>query len=75
MPEPDRRSPLTVGFEWASRISVAGATFFVPILAGHGVDRLAGSGPIGLMVGLVIGFAVGLTQLIRIAGDSSRTKP
>lgn len=68
---PEGRSPIAIGFEWASRIFVAGMTFVVPILLGHGLDRAVGSNPFGLLAGLVLGLAVGLFQVIRLARDSA----
>lgn len=75
MPDRESRSPIALGFEWASRISLAGATFFVPILAGFGLDRWAKSAPIGVLIGLAVGLAVGLMQLVRLARDSARPRP
>ena len=71
MPPPESRSPLAIGFEWATRISVMGMTFVVPILAGHGLDRLFGSRPVGLLVGMVLGFLVGIIQLVQFARGST----
>lgn len=70
-PESDGRSPIAIGFERASRIFVAGTTFLVPILAGHWVDRVAGSAPLGLLVGTILGLMVGMVQLVRVARGSS----
>lgn len=67
MVPPEGRSPIAIGFEWASRIFVAGLTFVVPILAGAGLDRVAGSRPLGTLIGLVIGLVVGMIQLLRVA--------
>ena len=72
MPSPGNRSPIAVGFEWAARISVAGLSFVVPMLAGSWLDRRFGSRPAGLLAGLALGSVVGLLQLIRIARDSAR---
>ena len=72
---PDRRSPIAIGFEWASRISVVGVTLVLPVLAGHWLDRYAGSNPFGLLVGMVIGFGVGLVQLLQLARSSSQPRP
>lgn len=66
-------SPIAIGFEWASRIMVVGATFAVPALAGHWVDTRAGSKPIGLLVGMVLGFIVGMSQLLRVVRDLSKS--
>ena len=68
---PDGRSPIAIGFQWASRITAAGLAFALPMLAGHWVDRSLGSAPAGLLVGLGLGSILGLIQLIRVARDSS----
>lgn len=70
---PEGRSPIAIGFEWASRIMVVGATFALPALAGHWADTRAGSKPIGLLVGMVAGFIIGMRQLLQLARDSSKT--
>ena len=72
MSGPDGRSPLSVGMNWASRITTLGFEFALPPLLGHYVDGRLGSNPVGLMVGMVLGFAVGMMHLLRIARDSSK---
>lgn len=68
-----------VGFEFVAAILLLGA-------AGWALDWWLGSSPWGLILGLVLGFAVGLWQLIRVgmrsfkqeAGSASgniRSKP
>ena len=68
----DRRSPLSIGIEWASRISAVGFMFSVPPLAGYFVDRWLGSRPIGILVGMIVGFVIGIMHLLQIARDSSK---
>jgi ATP synthase protein I len=70
--EPGRRSPLSVGVEWASRASTLGLEFALPPLLGALVDRKLGSAPAGILVGMVLGFAVGMMHILRIARDASR---
>ncbi len=72
MSGPDQRSPLSIGIGWASRISALGFEFSLPPLAGYGVDRWLGSDPIGILVGMIIGFLVGMMHLLRMARDSSK---
>lgn len=72
MPSSGSRSPIAVGFAWAARISAAGLSVVVPMLAGSWLDSRFGSRPAGLLVGLTLGSVVGLLQLIRIARDSAR---
>ena len=68
----DRRSPLSVGIAWASRISALGFEFSLPPLAGYFVDRWLGSNPIGILVGMVVGFLVGMMHLLQIAKGPSK---
>ena len=75
LPTPEGRSPIAVGFEWASRISVVGVTLVLPVLAGYWLDGYAGSNPFGLLVGMLVGFGVALVQLIQLARSSSRSNP
>ena len=58
--------------EWASRITAMGVGFAVPPVAGHYVDQWLGTGLVFLIVGMILGFGVGILQLTRIARDSSR---
>jgi ATP synthase protein I len=69
---PDRRSPLSIGIDWAARISVLGFEFSLPPIAGYFVDRWLGSNPVGTLVGMIVGFLMGMMHLLRIARDSSK---
>jgi ATP synthase protein I len=68
----DPRSPLSVGIGWASRISAIGFEFSLPPLAGYFVDRWLGSNPVGTLVGMIIGFLVGMMHILQIAKDSAK---
>ncbi len=69
VPDPSARSPLSAGIAKASRISTIGLEFFVPALLGHLLDVKLGTGPWALLVGMALGFAVGMVHLLRIARD------
>jgi F0F1-type ATP synthase assembly protein I len=58
--------------DWASRITTLGFVFALPPLLGHYLDRRLGSNPVGLLVGMVLGFSAGMLHLLRIARDSSK---
>jgi hypothetical protein len=68
----ERRSPLSVGIGLASRLSTLGFEFAVPPLLGHYLDRRLGSAPVALMVGMVLGFTVGIIHILRFARDASK---
>ncbi len=72
MEKPDPRSPTSVGFSWASRITGLSIGFVVPALVGVFLDRKLGSSPWGVVVGSALGFLVGMVQLLRIARGDRR---
>lgn len=66
MPQPSARrrrqpdSPVGEAFAWASRIIAIGIAMFLPAVAGNWLDARLGTrflGPVGLVVGFVIGLA------------------
>jgi ATP synthase protein I len=67
--QPERRSSLSVGLEWASRVSSVGLEFALPPLAGAYVDSRAGTTPWLTLLGVVLGFAAGMTHILRIANQ------
>ncbi|WP_435016043.1 hypothetical protein TA3x_003602 [Tundrisphaera sp. TA3] len=67
MHQDHRRSPLSVGIDWASRITTLGLEFSLPPVAGHVADRQLGTGPALLLLGMVLGFGVGMIHLVKIA--------
>ena len=71
MSEPESRSPLAVGMTWASRITTLGLEFALPALAGFFLDQRWRTGPVLILVGTTLGFAVGMMHLLRIARGSS----
>jgi ATP synthase protein I len=69
----DQRSPLSIGIGWASRITALGFEFSLPPIAGYLVDRWLGSNPVGTLVGMIVGFLIGMMHLLRIARESSKS--
>jgi hypothetical protein len=63
----DERSPWAVLAEWTSRLTSIGLEMALPALGGYGLDRWLGTLPVFLVVGLLVGFAVGMTHLMRLA--------
>ena len=68
----ERRSPLSVGIGLASKISTLGFEFALPPLLGHFIDRRLGSAPAGILVGMVLGFTMGIAHILRFARDASK---
>jgi F0F1-type ATP synthase assembly protein I len=69
------RSSLSVGIQWASRITSVGLKFGLPPLLGALLDRRLGSSPLALLVGALLGFAAGMFDILQIAREGSRPRP
>ncbi len=67
MERPGSRSPLSIGMDWAARITTLGLEFVLPTLGGAYLDRYLGTTPLATLIGSVVGFAIGMTQLMKIA--------
>jgi ATP synthase protein I len=65
--DPESRSPLAEGLMWASRVTTLGLEFSLPVVGGHYLDRWQQTSPAATLTGLVLGFAVGMVHLLRIA--------
>ena len=73
MTRPEPRSPLSVGMEWASRVTTIGLEFALPPLLGALPRPAAGDRARWLtLVGAVLGFAVGMMHILRIAREASK---
>ena len=72
MNQVEPRSRLSVGIQWASRVTTIGLEFALPPLMGAGLDRWWGTSPLATLIGAVLGFAVGMMHLLRIAREGSR---
>ena len=70
----DPRSPLSVGIGWASRISALGFEFSLPPLAGYACRScwLGSRSESASLVGMILGFLVGMMHILRLAKDSSK---
>jgi len=60
--------------EWASRVSTIGLEFALPALAGVYLDRWWSLRPLATIVGALLGFAVGMMHIFRIARDETKPK-
>ncbi len=68
MPPPkDDRSLLSQGIAWATTITSLGLEMALPCMGGYFFDRYFGTLPWGLVVGAILGFVLGMYQLIVLA--------
>jgi hypothetical protein len=61
----DDRSPLSAGLQWTSRITGVALEMVMPGLAGHWLDQKLGTVAVFLLLGVVLGFILGLRTLIQ----------
>jgi F0F1-type ATP synthase assembly protein I len=71
--EPETRSAALIGIEWASKVSTIALSFSLPAIIGFGIDRWWGSGPVGTLIGVVLGFVAGLLQILQLSREISGT--
>jgi ATP synthase protein I len=67
--QPESRSQYAVGIALASRVTTIALEFVVPMVLGFGLDRWLGTMPAATIVGLVLGFALGIMQIRRLARE------
>ncbi len=72
MIENERRSPIALGWMWASRISSLGLAFAIPPLLGAWADHQLGSSPWGVLIGMALGFGTGMVRIMAIARTGTR---
>jgi ATP synthase protein I len=65
------RSPLGVGLELASRVTTIGLEFALPAAAGYGLDTWLRTMPVATVIGVVLGFLVGMLHAVRISREFS----
>lgn len=63
----DRRNPLALGYLWATRVTGVTLAFALPPLLGAWLDQQFRSSPICVLVGMVLGFVVGIVRLTQLA--------
>lgn len=71
-PNTPSRSPLSVGLEWATRLTALGLEFSLPVLLGYWADRRWGLAPWGVLGGAVLGFIVGFLGLLQMVRPRAR---
>jgi ATP synthase protein I len=65
------RSAVSIGFEWASRVSTVGLEFVVPTLIGVWLDSRWGTSPLATLAGTLLGFTLMIIHLLRIVRERS----
>jgi F0F1-type ATP synthase assembly protein I len=73
----DSRSAMAVGVGWASKVSTIALSFSLPPVIGFGIDRWSGWSPVATLAGVVLGFVMGLMQILQLSREISgpRARP
>jgi ATP synthase protein I len=66
------QSPASLAFRFGGEF---GAAVIVGALLGYGADYFLHTGPWGLVIGLGLGFAAGVVNVVRVAQSYSRANP
>lgn len=69
---PPPQSPAALALRYGGEF---GAAIIVGGLLGYGADYFLGSQPIGLLIGVGLGFAAGVVNVVRVAQAYSRANP
>ena len=69
---PDDRSPLVVALEWTSRATTISLEMVLPGLLGYWADQRWETGPVLLVLGVMLGFATGTWHLSKLAKPGGR---
>jgi F0F1-type ATP synthase assembly protein I len=59
--------------QWASRITTVGLEFALPPLAGVYLDRFWSLRPLATILGVLLGFGVGMLNILRIAREGKQS--
>jgi hypothetical protein len=60
-------SPLALAMQWVSKITAIAMEMALPGLAGYWIDQRLGTKIVFLLLGMILGFAIGFWQLIKLA--------
>ncbi|ANP47374.1 AtpZ/AtpI family protein [Candidatus Viadribacter manganicus] len=69
---PPPESPASLALRFGGEF---GAAIIVGALLGYGVDYFVHTGPWGLVIGLGLGFAAGVVNVVRVAQSYNRANP
>jgi F0F1-type ATP synthase assembly protein I len=64
---PDDRSPVAIAMEWSARLMAIGFEMAIPAGGGYWLDLRIGTLPVFVILGVMLGFALGMFHLMQIA--------
>ena len=67
--EPDKRSALSIGMEWGTRITSIGLEFALPPALGFTLDWKLKTGPWLTVIGAFLGLTMGMIHVFRLASQ------
>ena len=65
----DGRSPVAIAASWASRVLTISLEMVLPGLAGYWLDQRLGTRVLFLLIGLALGMALAMWQLVQLASS------
>jgi ATP synthase protein I len=71
-PTPPPQSPASLALRFGGEF---GAAVIVGALLGYGADHFLSTAPWGMLIGLMLGFAAGVANVVRVAQTYSRANP
>jgi ATP synthase protein I len=69
---PPPQSPASLALRFGGEF---GAAVIVGALLGYGADHFLSTAPWGMLIGLLLGFAAGVVNVVRVAQTYSRANP
>ena len=69
---PPPQSPASLALRFGGEF---GAAVIVGALLGYGADHFLSTAPWGMLIGLMLGFAAGVVNVVRVAQTYSRANP
>jgi len=64
------KMPMTIAMEWVSKITTISLSMALPGVGGIWIDNNLGTMPVFIILGVVLGFALGMYQLLQIASEN-----
>jgi F0F1-type ATP synthase assembly protein I len=58
-----------VGLDLATRVTTIGLEFALPAAAGYGLDSWLGTMPAATVVGVILGFLIGMLHAVRMSRE------